>query len=214
MDFNYYINDDFKKIIKKINNKKSYHHFMRDDKKIFKKLKKIECEFLEKKIFLDKIEERNVIIPFSLLSCFDINNIVRLEEEGVSFTLVTDNILDFQSIINIENIKRYIVSSDEKIEVFTYDVEEIYFIAHKKFMTCSYKLSNMVSDILDKALYLDKESKDELEKEMDKLRGYCTTNSHFEFIKKSKIILSEIYLKKLNELRFNNTNGKGLNFEK
>ncbi len=208
MDFIYYTDDKFKKIIKeKIGDK---FNITKTNEKVFSRLKHIEYNFFVKNILRDKINENDIIIPFPLLSNsgFAINDILKFEEKGFSVTLVTNNVFDFQEVIQIENVKRYIVNSEEKIEIFTYGVEEIYFIAYKKFMTCSYKLSNMISDILDKALYLDKESKDELEKEMDKLRYYCTTNSHFEFIEKSKKILSEIYLKKLNELGFNNTYGK------
>lgn len=208
MDFIYYTDDEFKKIIEeKIGDK---FNITKTNEKVFSRLKHIEYSFFVNNILRDKINENDIIIPFPLLSNsgFTINNILKFEEKGFSVTLVTDNVFDFQKVIQIENVKRYIVNSEEKIEIFTYDVEEIYFIAYKKFMTCSYKLSNMISDILDKALYLDKKEQNRLESEINNLEKYCSTDSHFEFIKKSKIILSEIYFKKLNEFRFNNTNGK------
>lgn len=114
MDFIYYTDDKFKKIIKeKIGDK---FNITKTNEKVFSRLKHIEYNFFVKNILRDKINENDIIIPFPLLSNsgFAINDILKFEEKGFSVTLVTNNVFDFQEVIQIENVKRYIVNSEEK----------------------------------------------------------------------------------------------------
>nr|ELR5081393.1 hypothetical protein [Providencia stuartii] len=132
------------------------------------------------------IDDKDFIKQLRELIKFEVTN-------KVNVCIVTNNIFHLQDNPERENYNRYVINNNVKEKIHTYDMEEIYFIAHKKFMTCSYKLSNMVSDILDKALYVDIEKNhNHLSREIMQLREFCSTDKQFAFLEKSQEILNSL----------------------